>query len=251
VPAESADTASSLEDYLDLLEVLSGLGVEFVVIGGCAVGAYARLLGETVFSGDLDLFVTQRALEAVVADGAAIGVRIEKLPSPRSIPVALLGWRGREVNLITATDGLPPPDVEARAAREFQVGGGRDLTVLIADPFDLLRNKRAVNRPKDQSHIGLLRRFIDEEVVHAFVEHQEPRARIGPAERLLEVLGVQTLEETLALRLTPLAKYAADFRFLAHRAPTLSILQELLSRAPGDEVRATIERIARSRGFVT
>jgi hypothetical protein len=56
VPAESADTASSLEDYLDLLEGLSDLGVEFVVIGGCAVGAYSRLIGEAVFSRDLDLF---------------------------------------------------------------------------------------------------------------------------------------------------------------------------------------------------
>jgi hypothetical protein len=249
VPAESSDSASALEDYLDLLEALSGLGVEFVVIGGCAVGAYARLLGETVFSGDLDLFVTQRALEAVVADGAVMGVRIEKLPSPRTVPVALLAWRGREINLITATDGLPPPDVEARAAREFQLGAGRNLMVLIADPFDLLRNKLAVNRPKDQPHIALLRRFIDEEVVNAFMVQTEPRARIGPAERLLEVLGTQTLEETLAVRLAPLASQPADFRFLAHRAPTLSILRELVSRSPAGDTRATIERIARSRGF--
>ena len=82
--------------------------------------------------------------------------------------------------MITATEGLPSPDVEARAAREFQLGVGRDLTVLIADPFDLLRNKQAVNRAKDQAHIALLRRFIDEEVVQAFDQQQEPRARIGP-----------------------------------------------------------------------
>lgn len=41
--AESADTASSLDDYLDLLAVLRDLGVEFVVIGGCAVGAWKSL----------------------------------------------------------------------------------------------------------------------------------------------------------------------------------------------------------------
>jgi hypothetical protein len=34
---------------------------------------------------------------------------------------------------------------------------------LIADPFDLLRNKVSVNRPKDQPHIAILRRFLDEE----------------------------------------------------------------------------------------
>ena len=74
---------------------------------------------------------------------------------------------------------------------------------------------------------------------------------IGPAERLLEVLGAQILDETLAVRLTPLAKHAADFRFLAHRVPTHSMLRELVSRSPGDDVRATIERIARSPGFAT
>jgi hypothetical protein len=249
--AESSDTASSLDDYLDLLEALNGLGVEFVVIGGCAVGAYARLLGQTVFSRDLDLFVTHRALESVVADGAAIGIRTEKLPSPRTVPVALLSWRGREINLITGTEGLPPPDVEARAAREFRVGAGRDITVLIADPFDLLRNKLAVNRPKDQPHIVLLRSFIDEEVVQAFREQEEPRARIGPAERLLEVTGTKALEETLAARLVLLARHPADFRFLAHRLPTQSMVQELVARSLPDEVRATVERIARSRGFAT
>jgi len=61
VPAKGADSPSSLEDYLDLLEVLSGLGVESVVIGGCAVGAYARLIGETVFSGSILQELVSRA----------------------------------------------------------------------------------------------------------------------------------------------------------------------------------------------
>jgi hypothetical protein len=246
VPAESADPASSLDDYLDLLEALGDLGVEFVVIGGCAVGAYARLLGEAVFSGDLDLFLTQRALEVVVADAPAIGARTLKLPSPRSVPVALLDWRGREVNLLTSTNGLPPPDVEARAAREFSVGE-RKVAVLIADPFDLLRNKLAVNRPKDQPHIAILRRFLDEEVVHAFAEEQQPRSRIAPAERLLEVLGALTLADDIAARLIPLATTPADFRFLAHRLPS-SLLPQLLAAVPPGEVRTTVERITRSRG---
>jgi hypothetical protein len=250
VPPESPDPASPLDDYLDLLEVLGGLGIEFVVIGGCAVGAYARLLGETVFSNDLDLLVTQRALEAVVADAPAVGLQVQKLPSPRSVPVALLDWRGREVNLITGTEGLPPADVEARVAREFQLGGGRDLTILVADPFDLLRNKLAVHREKDRPHIAILRRFLDEEVVRAFVEQSEPRARIVPAERLLEVLGTQTLEEPLAARLVPLARTGADFRFLAHRAPTPSLVLQLLAAVPSEDVRATVERIARGRGLL-
>jgi Nucleotidyl transferase of unknown function (DUF2204) len=94
VSPETQKTSPALEDYLELFEALVGAGVEFVVIGGCAVAAYARLLGEKIFSNDLDLFVTQRALEAVVSDGGAIGVTVEKLPSPRSVPVAVLDWKG-------------------------------------------------------------------------------------------------------------------------------------------------------------
>jgi hypothetical protein len=247
VSTESAKAASALEDYLELFEALAELGIEFVVIGGCAVGAYARLVGEVVFSDDLDLFVTTRALETIVADSSAIGVRVDKLPIPRSVPVAVLKWKGREINLITSTVGLPPPDVEARAAREFRIGAGREVTVLIADPFDLLRNKMAVSRMKDQPHIQVIRRFLEEEAVHAFLHEEDPRARIGPAERLLEVLGAKELDHSLAARLVPLARTPADFRFLAHRVPTRELVEELSSRAPADPIRATIAKIAGSR----
>ena len=58
--APSAQATSALADYIELFEALGRLGVEVVVIGGCAVGAYARLLGETVLSNDLDLLLTAR-----------------------------------------------------------------------------------------------------------------------------------------------------------------------------------------------
>lgn len=247
MPTETQKTPSSIDDYLDLFDVLAGLGIEFVVIGGCAVGAYARLVGEQVLSADLDLLVTWRSLETVLADGGAFGVHVHKVPQPRSVPVALLEWRGREVNLLTGSSGLPPPDVAARAAREFHLGRDTDVTVLIADPFDLLRNKLAVNRPKDQPHIAILRRFLDEEAVKCLTDEREPRARISAAERLLEVLGTQTLEEALARRLVPLATTPADFRFLGHRAP-VGLIPDLLARAPSDEIRRAVERIANRRG---
>jgi hypothetical protein len=246
MPPETEKTSSTLDDYVDLFSLLAGLGVEFVVIGGCAVGAYARLLGEQVVSADLDLLVTWRSLETVVADAKSLGVRVHKMPQPRSVPVALLEWQGREINLLTGSAGLPTPDVAARSAREFRLGA--DLAVLIADPFDLLRNKLAVNRPKDQPHIAILRRFLDEEAVSGLAREKEPRARISTAERLLEVLGVQTLEDDLASRLVPLATTLADFRFLAHRAP-VSLLRDLRDRAPTTEIRSAVERIAALRGW--
>src|SRR5512138_42879 len=38
---ETPPTASTLEDYLDLLQALAEHGIDYVVIGGCAVAAYA------------------------------------------------------------------------------------------------------------------------------------------------------------------------------------------------------------------
>ena len=93
MPPETEKTSSTLDDYVDLFSLLAGLGVEFVVIGGCAVGAYARLLGEQVVSADLDLLVTWRSLESVVADAKSLGVRVHKMPQPRSVPVALLSGK--------------------------------------------------------------------------------------------------------------------------------------------------------------
>jgi hypothetical protein len=155
--AETPKSASSVDDYVELFDALAGQGTEFVVIGGCAVGAYARTLGERVFSDDLDLLMTSRSLESVVADGSSIGLQVLKMPQPRAVPVAVLEWRGLEINLLTSSSGLPTPDVAARAAREFYLAGKADLAVLVADPFDLLRNKLAVNRPKDQPHLAILR----------------------------------------------------------------------------------------------
>lgn len=113
---QTAPTASALGDYLDLLQALAEHGIEYVVIGGCAVSAYARHLDEAVFSNDLDLLVTGPALDRVVAEASSLELVVEKLPEPRSVPVALLAWRNREVNLLTSTHGLPPADVEARSA---------------------------------------------------------------------------------------------------------------------------------------
>jgi hypothetical protein len=41
-------TPHAIERFLDILRVIDGGGFEFAIIGGCAVGVYARLAGEVV-----------------------------------------------------------------------------------------------------------------------------------------------------------------------------------------------------------
>ncbi len=73
-------------------------------------------------------------------------------------------------------------------------------------------------REKDKAHREILRRFIEEEIVEAFRRETEPRKRLRPVRRYLEVTGDESISEPLASRLLPLARTEADFRFLIGRA---------------------------------
>jgi hypothetical protein len=241
----SVDQTVRLDVFVELFEKIADVGLSCIVIGGCAVGVYARRVGETVFSQDLDLFMSEPGLEALLEASGLLGVEIQKRPQARSFPVAVLRWRGLEINVLTSTPGMPPADVAMRSAREMALGRGP--TVLIADPCDLLRNKLSVNREKDAPHIDILRRFLDEEAIFGFTHETEARARIAPAERLLAVLGTRTLDEALGRRLVALARAPSDFRFLAHRLPTRALVADLLARAQTDDLRTLIESLSTRR----
>ncbi len=240
----AVDQTATLDVFVELFEKIADVGLSCIVIGGCAVGVYARRVGETVFSQDLDLFMSEPGLEALLEASGLLGVEIQR-PQARSLPVAVLRWRGLEINVLTSTPGMPPADVAMRSAREMALGRGP--TVLIADPCDLLRNKLSVNREKDAPHIDILRRFLAEEAIFGFAHETEARARIAPAERLLAVLGTRTLDEALGRRLVALARAPSDFRFLAHRLPTRALVADLLARAQTDDLRILIESLSTRR----
>jgi hypothetical protein len=93
MPTAHSKAALSLRDFADLFEALAAAGTEQVVIGGCAVGAYAHLLGEQVTSGDLDLYATRAASEAILTAVSGAGGRVVKRARPRSLPVAVVGGK--------------------------------------------------------------------------------------------------------------------------------------------------------------
>jgi hypothetical protein len=226
------EDARSLEDYVSFLSFLGDGAISYAVIGGCAVGAYARLRGLTVFSKDLDVYTTGALLNEMLALLRRNGIAVRKVPRPRSVPVATFEWEGKEVNVVTSSSGLPDPSRVSANAREFKLSKARGLSVPVADPFDLLANKLAVNRPKDRPHIDVLKSFLHEEIVETFKGGSHPRLRFLPAQRFLDVTGASRLPEPLFARLVPLATHSTDFRFLAARAPTTAMANRLLHRAP-------------------
>jgi hypothetical protein len=252
VSAVRAQATHDLGDFAEFLRTLNTEGFEFVVIGGCAVVAYASLLGDELFSVDLDIYVTQATLVEILEWAPGQGLRIVKRPQPRSIPVAFLeSADGKEINILTSATALPRPEIVTRTARQFFLSAHGDLDVPVADPFDLLANKLGVARDKDLPHIEILRRFVEEEAVTAFSEEESPRARLEPARRLLEVLKDQTLPAALADRLIELARTAPDFRFLIHRVPTERQAKRLLAAADKHQeaLRPSLESILVKRRF--
>lgn len=224
----------SIEDFVDVLRALIDEGVSFAVIGGCAVGAYARLLGLTVVSADLDICVTDATLPDVLALALREGATIRSHPQPRGVPVAVIDWQGREINVLTGSTGLPAARAVVGAARELEL---RDLSLVVplADPFDILANKLAIRREKDLPHIDILLRFAESEVVAAMRGPGPARVRIAPASRLLDVLATSSLSESLGDRLVELADEAPIRRFLVNRVATRAQAERVIDRAPATE----------------
>ncbi len=248
MPAEKKKSPYAVEDYSDFLSALSASGLEVLVIGGCAVGAYAALQGESVFSADLDIYTTLDTQIQILEWAPGNGVRVVQRPQPRSLSVAILEWRGKDVNVLTESKGLPQPAEAFQDARIFRLKERGNLTVLLVDPYDLLRCKLELNRPKDRPHQEVLRRFLEEEVLQAFRVETEPRDRIAPAQRLLEVLEARNLHEDLARSLLPHAKTASDFRFLLGRAPNEQFEEAVMLAVPRSlGIREELERIRKRR----
>ncbi len=251
LPPVPAEKALDLGDFADFLADLNAEGFEFAVIGGCAVIAYANLLDEDLFSGDLDIYTTQGTLVELLRWAPRRRIRVVKRPQPRNIPVAFLEHDGKEINILTASSGLAKAEIVIRTARRFTLSAYDNLEVLVADPFDLLGNKLAVRREKDLPHIEILLRFVEEESVTAFKEETQPRARLAPARRLLDTLGAKVLPAPLADRLIELAKTPVDYRFLIGRVPAREQAVRVLEQAKelGDELTQELSTILETRRF--
>lgn len=227
MPTSADDSLHTLRDFIGFLSGLQDQGLEYSVIGGMAVGAYAALINQESMSRDLDIVTTGETLNAALDWAAAQGMAIRKRPQPRTIPVAFLEWEGHEINILTGSLGLPEPEAVFRAARYFHLQP--ELAVPVADPFDLLRNKLRVNRPKDQPHIAILLDFVTEEAITAFERETDPRKRLAPARELLRVTGAPLLTPELAAALLERASTRADYNFLVMKSPSA---EPVLARAP-------------------
>lgn len=120
-------------DYKDMLSAFHEAGVEFLVIGAYAIGAY----GNPRATGDIDFWVrpTQQNAERVWA-------ALERFGAPR--------------HGVSAED-FCTPGVEFDAAWSEKISSTFDgISVNVLSRRHLIANKRATGRPKDLSDIAWL-----------------------------------------------------------------------------------------------
>ncbi|MEX1362737.1 MAG: hypothetical protein AB1Z98_06395 [Nannocystaceae bacterium] len=238
-----------LSDYIELLRELDEQGLPYAVIGGMAVGAYARLRGQPIISADLDIVATEATLRELIDVAPEIHLEVISRPQPRAVPVAVMWWRGLEVNALTSSAGLPAAELVVRGAREFHVGE-HDVVIPIADPLDLLSNKLTVRRAKDIPHIEVLRDFVEDEIVVELGGGGTTRERLALIRRYLDVLGTEALPSDLALRLIDVVEDPRCARYLAGHVDDTVVAAKLIARLEESGSASDVRRILSRRGLL-
>jgi hypothetical protein len=140
-------------DFLDLLRSLSDAEARFLVVGAYAVSYHA----EPRATGDLDLWVeataenARRVHAALAAFGAPLDeLTVEDLADERTI--FQIGVPPRRIDILTSITGVSfteawPERVEASYG---------EVRFPLLGRAELIKNKRAVGRPKDLLDLELL-----------------------------------------------------------------------------------------------
>lgn len=140
-------------DFRDMLSCLKSEEVEFVVVGAYALAAH----GFPRATGDIDIWVrnspanSHKVLRALVQFGAPLSDLSEKdLTSPDM--VVQIGIEPCRIDLMTGIDGVEFDDAWKNKLKVW-IG---DLEIYVLSRADLLENKLAAGRDKDQGDIAWL-----------------------------------------------------------------------------------------------
>ena len=143
-------------DFRELLRALSDADARFLIVGAYAVSYHA----EPRATADLDLWIdaTPENAERVYRALQAFGAPLSDLsPADLSTPgiVFQIGVAPRRVDILTSIDGVAFADAwPCRAEASYE---GVRFPVIGIDA--LMKNKRAVGRPKDLLDLELLGRY--------------------------------------------------------------------------------------------
>jgi hypothetical protein len=145
-------------DFLDFLAVLDSESVEYLIVGGYAVGYHSR----PRYTKDLDIFVSsspdnrQRVVRALTAFGAPHDV-VEGARVQASTDVVWMGHAPTRIDILTSIDGVEFNSAYARRIRTEWEG----VAVYIIALDDLIHNKHAAGRAQDQLDVAVLEKTLE------------------------------------------------------------------------------------------
>lgn len=147
-------------DQAALLEALINHGVSFVVVGGVA----AQIHGWRGATTDLDIAVST-AERNVMRLNAALS-QVGAGPGVLGALGTVFETRHGRLEIVRRADGIGEYSGWLANAHELRIVDG--LTIVVADPDDVLRSKEAAGRDKDLMTLPQIRRdFIDAGVLDA------------------------------------------------------------------------------------
>ena len=140
-------------DFVEMLSVLAGANVEFMVVGAHALAAH----GQPRATGDLDVWVrpsaenAERVLHALKRFGAPLlDLTLDDLA--RAGTVFQIGVPPSRIDILNDISGLTFDEAWPRRAT-LKIEG---VPVAVIGREDFILNKRAAGRPKDLADIALL-----------------------------------------------------------------------------------------------
>jgi hypothetical protein len=134
------------QDFRDLLELFNKRKVDYLVVGGYALGFH----GAPRYTGDLDLFVKADAINAARIMQAldefgfgSVGLSVPDFEEKGKI--VQLGFPPVRIDIITSITGVTWEQARSRRVK----GHFGDLMVYFIGRDDFVANKRALGRKKD------------------------------------------------------------------------------------------------------
>jgi len=150
-----------LKDQRELLDAFNAHGVEYLVVGGHAVGAY----GEPRLTKDLDILLrnspenAERVYRALAAYGAPVADYQPSDFCDRPGQVIQFGVPPNRIDILQSITGVETEEAW-RDRREMMLPGG--IASMVISKQHLIQNKQAAGRLQDLADVEKLQRYEGE-----------------------------------------------------------------------------------------
>ena len=134
-------------DYKEFIKLLNEREVEYLVVGGYAVGFY----GSPRYTGDIDFWIKPAKLNAekimeVLKEFGFGSIGITEADFLKESGIIQLGYPPLRINILTSIDGVDSDECYKKKCNNKFDG----ISIKFISKNDLIKNKQASNRLKDQ-----------------------------------------------------------------------------------------------------